>query len=197
MFSRAEVWRHETGRTHTSFPFSGKPDARVDPIFWRQSAIKCQTEYILRTKQKVLKELGLALNDIVQASVYLTHMEDLPAVDHVWRGFFPDDPPARSIIPCDDLAIGGSRIEVSSIALRPDGGMERRTIVSDAVPDPLFHEPHAVKTGPYLWLSTQIAAGESGLAPEARVNPGLPWHSSPIKLQTEYVRKNVDGGPST
>ena len=50
---------------------------------------------------------------------------------------------------------------------------------------------------PYLWLSTQIAAGESGLAPEARVNPGLPWHSSPIKLQTEYVLKNADGGPST
>ena len=24
------------------------------------------------------------------------------------------------------------------------------------------------------------------------MNPGLPWHSSPIKLQTEYVLKNVD-----
>ncbi len=180
------------GMIATDYESGIHPDARVDPIFWHQSAIKRQTEYILRTKQKVLKELGLALNDIVQASVYLTHMEDLPAVDHVWREFFPDDPPARSIIPCDDLAIGGSRIEVSSIALRPDGGMERRTIVSDAVPDPLFHEPHAVKTGPYLWLSTQIAAGESGLAPEARVNPGLPWHSSPIKLQTEYILKNVD-----
>ena len=180
------------GMIATDYATGIHPDARVDPVFWHQSAIKRQTEYILRTKRKVLNELGLDLENIVQTSVYLTHMEDLPAVDLVWREFFGDAPPARSVIPCDDLAIGGARIEVSSISLRPDGGLARQTIHSPDAPPPLFHEPHAVKTGPYLWLSTQIAAGESGLAPEVRVNPGLPWHSSPVKRQTEYILKNAD-----
>jgi len=167
-------------------------DARVDPIFWHQSAIKRQTEYIINTKKKILGELGMSLEDIVQVSVYLSHMEDLPAFDYVWESFFPDDPPARVIIPCDELAILGSRIEISSISLRPDGGLKRQTIMSDSAPKPLFHEPHGVKTGPYLWLSTQMAADEGGLAKEARVNPALPWYGSPIKSQTRYLLKNVD-----
>jgi len=180
------------GMIATDYKTGIHPDARVDPIFWHQSAIKQQTEYIINTKEKILGELGLSLKDIVQVSVYLSHMEDLPAFDYVWAVYFPDDPPARVIIPCDELAILGSRIEISSIALRPDCGLERQTINSDSVPKPVFHEPHAVKTGPYLWLSTQIAADENGLASEAQVNSGLPWYASPAKSQTLYLLKNVD-----
>lgn len=180
------------GMLATDYRTGIAPEARVDPTFWHQSAIKRQTEYILKVKEKVLGELGLSLKDIVQASVYLPHMEDLPAVDYVWRSFFPENPPARVVMPCDELAIVGSRIEISSIALRPGTGIERRTVTSDSVPKPLFHEPHGVKTGPYLWLSTQLAAEQNGVAPEASVNPKLPWYTSPIKLQTQYILKSVD-----
>lgn len=180
------------GMIATDYATGVHPDARVNPDLWHQSAIKRQTEYIVRTKEKVLGELGLSLKDIVQSSVYLKHMEDLPGFDYVWRSFFPEDPPARSIIPCDDLAIGGSRIEISSIALCPDSGLDRQTIAADDAPTPVLHEPHGVKTGPYLFFSTQIAADENGLAEEASVNPALPWYASPIKLQVEYMLKNVD-----
>ncbi|MEE9256517.1 MAG: RidA family protein [bacterium] len=180
------------GMIATDYETGIHPDARVDPTFWHQSAIKRQTEYILDTQKRVFTNLGLSLADVVQSTVYLSHMEDLPAFDFVWQSYFPENPPARVIFPCDELAIVGSRIEISSIALRPDGGLERRTIVSDSAPKPLFHEPHAVKTGPYLWLSTQMAADGDGLAREARVNPGLPWYGSPIKSQTRYLLKNVD-----
>lgn len=180
------------GMIATDYQTGIHPDARVDPTFWHQSAIKRQTEYILNTKKKVLGEMGLSLRDVVQVSVYLPHMEDLPAVDHVWREYFPENPPARSIIPCDELAIVGSRIEISSMALRPGAGLERRTIRAASVPASPFHEPHAVKTGPYLWFSTQLAADGEGLAAEARVNPDLPWYASPVKLQTRFILKNVD-----
>jgi enamine deaminase RidA (YjgF/YER057c/UK114 family) len=180
------------GMLATDYRTGIAPEARVDPTFWHQSAIKRQTEYILKVKEKVLGKLGLSLKDIVQTSVYLPHMEDLPAVDYVWRSFFPENPPARVVMPCDELAIVGTRIEISSIALRPGTGIERRTITSDSAPKPLFHEPHGVKTGPYLWLSTQLAAEQSGVAPEASVNPKLPWYTSPIKLQTQYILKSVD-----
>ena len=151
------------------------PDAPPSTRFSGTSPpFKRQTEYILRTKRKVLNELGLDLENIVQTSVYLTHMEDLPAVDLVWREFFGDAPPARSVIPCDDLAIGGARIEVSSISLRPDGGLARQTIHSPDAPPSPFHEPHAVKTGPYLWLSTQLAARRKRPRARGPREPGPP-----------------------
>jgi enamine deaminase RidA (YjgF/YER057c/UK114 family) len=180
------------GMIATDYETGIHPDARVDPTFWHHSAIKRQTEYIVNTKKKILGELGMSLKDIVQVSVYLSHMEDLPAFDYVWESFFPDDPPARVIVPCDELAIVGSRIEISSISLRPDAGLERRTIMSASAPKTVFHEPHAVKTGPYLWLSTLIAADENGLAPEARVKPELPWYGSPVQSQTRYLLKKAD-----
>ena len=52
--------------------------------------------------------------------------------------------------------------------------MPRRDIVADAIPPPLFHEPHAVKAGPYLFISGQMAADGNGVVPAAPPEPEAP-----------------------
>lgn len=180
------------GMVPTDFKTGLAPEARADPNFWIDSPIKLQTEHILETKRKLYEALDMSLSDVVQAAVYLTDMDDLPAFDWVWRNYFPEHPPARVVFPCDGLSILGARIEVSSIAVRDDGQMPRRNIVVDSIPPPLFHEPHAVKAGPYVFISGQMAADEGGLAASARVNPALPWYGSPVKREVENVLGNID-----
>lgn len=180
------------GMVPTDFTTGIAPQAISDPNFWIHSPIKRQAEFILETKAKLLDTLGLSLADVVQASVYLTHMEDLPGLEQVWYRYFPDNPPARVVMPCDGLGILGARIEVSGIALRPDSELARTSVMAPSLPAPLFHEPHAVKVGPYLFISGQMATDENGLVEEARAIPALPWYGSPIKREIECVLGNVD-----
>ena len=180
------------GMVPTDFATGLAPEARADPNFWIDSPIRMQTEHIIETKKKLYGTLGLSLGDVVHAAVYLTHMDDLPALDWVWQRYFPDNPPARVVFPCDAIAIRGARIEISTIALRAGGDMPRRDIVVDSIAPPLFHEPHAVQAGPYLFISGQLAADGNGLVPAARPNPKLPWYGSPVKREVEQVLTNIE-----
>ena len=178
------------GMVATDWETGLAPEARADTNFWIHSPIKRQTEFVLRKMKKCLGEMGLSEKDVVQSSVYLTDMNDLPGLDYVWRSFFPENPPARVIFPCDGLGVAETIVEISFIALRADDRFPRQTISASSVPEPLFHEPHAVKVGPYLFLSTQISADENG--PAAQPNPKLPYYSSQIKNEIEYVLKNTE-----
>jgi len=181
-----------SGMVPTDFKTGIAPEAKSDPNFWIHSPIKRQTEFILETKKTLYEALGMSMNDVVQASVYLTDMDDLPGMEWVWRQYFPDNPPARVVFPCDGLSVLGAKIEISTIAVRPDGQMRRQNITVDSIPAPLFHEPHAAKVGPYLFISGQMATDENGLIAAARINPKLPWYGSPVKREVEHVLRNAD-----
>ena len=181
------------GMVPTDFATGLAPEARADPNFWIHSPIRMQAEHVLETKKKLYAALGLSLADVVHAAVYLTHMDDLPALDWVWQRYFPENPPARVVFPCDGIAVRGARIEISTIALRAGGDMPRRDIVAHTIAPPLFHEPHAVQAGPYLFISGQMAADRNGVVPGARANPNLPWYDSPVKREVEHVLGNIDG----
>ena len=58
---------------------------------------------------------GSSLENILKVNVYVTSVDMFPAVNDVYRRFFPKDPPARIFINarCGD---GGFDIEVDCIA---------------------------------------------------------------------------------
>ena len=61
------------------------------------------------------------------------------------------------------------------------------------MPKPIGLEAQAIKAGPFLFLSGQMATDyKQGVAPEARVDPNFPFHSSSIKRQANYILKNVE-----
>jgi enamine deaminase RidA (YjgF/YER057c/UK114 family) len=175
----------------------GKPsglarEARVNPYFWYGSEIESQTEYVLQKLERIAETAGSSLKRSVKATVYISSPEDFAGMDRVWRRWFPENPPARVVIPYMGLGGMGSRVEIAMKLLANDSDLQIETVETSDAPEPLGHEPQAVKVGPFLFFSTQMAFDSSGaLAEETRRHPEFPWYGQPAKRQMRYMLENV------
>jgi enamine deaminase RidA (YjgF/YER057c/UK114 family) len=150
-------------------------EARVNPFFWYGSEIEAQVEYTLTVLARIAEAAGTSLERCVKADVYMGHPNDLEGIDRVWRRWFPARPPARMLIPHSRLAGRGCRVEIALVLLAGDSPLVIETIETSAAPEPLFHEPQAVRAGPLLFLSTLLSATER--------NAAFPWYGQPVRLQ--------------
>jgi 2-iminobutanoate/2-iminopropanoate deaminase len=57
------------------------------------------------------------LDNIVKTTIYLKNINDFAAVNEIYAGFFPHEPPARSTIEVSSLP-KGVPIEIEAIAVR-------------------------------------------------------------------------------
>lgn len=122
----------------------------------------------------------------------MTNAGDMAGMEEAWNEFFPTNPPARSVY-ITDLAPTEQLIEVEVIARDPNGPYEKETITGSGVPSYLGGEPHAVKVGPYVFLSGVLATDhQNGVAPAARVDPSFPNHASSAKRQAAYMLETID-----
>ncbi len=175
----------------------GKPsglarEARVNPYFWYGSEIEAQTDYVLEKQSKIAEAAGSSLERCVKATVYIASPDDFDGMDRAWRRWFGENPPARVVIPYMGLAGMGSRIEIAMKLLANDSELSIETVETSEAPEPLGHEPQAVKVGSFLFFSTQMAFDSSGaLAPETRRHPEFPWYGQPAKRQMHYMLDNV------
>lgn len=184
VFTRGATAHNESGPV---------PEVMPDrPFPYAFDQVKFQLRHELNRLQGLLEDAGCSLSDVVRAEIHMTDMTDLAAVDEVWPEYFPVDPPARIIVPVT-LPVLPMRIETELIAIDPDGPFRRETIHSKDAPVPLGPVPQAIKAGPYVFLSGQMASDyKNGLAPEAVADKNFPFQSSSTKLQAEYVLKNVE-----
>jgi len=175
----------------------GKPsglarEARVNPYFWYGSPIETQTDYVLQKLERIAESAGSSLKRCVKATVYIGHPSDYYGMDRVWRRWFPENPPARVVIPYMGLGGMGSRVEIAMKLLADDSPLTIETIETSAAPEPLGHEPQAVKAGEFLFFSTQMAFDSGGaLAAETKRHPEFPWYGQPAKQQMRYMLENV------
>jgi 2-iminobutanoate/2-iminopropanoate deaminase len=88
-------------------------DPETGEIF--KGDIKRQTELVLERMKLCVETAGSSLEDILKVNVYVTSVEMFPAVNEVYRRFFPNDPPARIFINVPAWN-GGFDIEVDCIA---------------------------------------------------------------------------------
>lgn len=179
------------GNTASDFTTGIHSEAHADPTFWFERDIVKQTEFILKTRRILLEEMGLSLADVVQATIYITELNDLPELETVWRRHFPGDGPSIAVVPVAELAVRGSVVEISVTALDPRKGQSKRAIRVGGASQTQFGAPSAVQAGPYLFFSAISASGPDGLVPEATANPHIPYYSSPIKLQARHIFRNV------
>ncbi len=63
----------------------------------------------------ILERHGSSLDRVVKCTVFLADMADWTAFNEVYKGFFRTDPPARSALGANGLALG-ARVEVECIA---------------------------------------------------------------------------------
>ena len=177
---------------HLGKPSGVAREARVNPYFWYGSEIEAQTDYTLQKLERIAESAGTSLQRCVKATVYISDPSDFAGMDRVWQRWFPENPPARVVIPYMGLGGMGSRIEIAMKLLADDSNLEIETVETSDAPEPLGHEPQAVKAGPFLFFSTQMAFDSSGaLAAETRRHPEFPWYKQPAKLQMHYMLENV------
>ena len=79
-----------------------------------------QTRVTLANLAGVLADAGLALDDVVKTTVFLTDMSTFEEMNAVYREAFPAPLPARSTIGVAALPALGLRVEIEAIARVPD-----------------------------------------------------------------------------
>ena len=72
-------------------------------------------ERIFDNLQAVLREAGLGFSDVVKTTVFLTRMEDFPAMNAVYAKRFGEHRPARSTVAVASLPKGAT-LEIDLIA---------------------------------------------------------------------------------
>jgi 2-iminobutanoate/2-iminopropanoate deaminase len=82
--------------------------------------VKAQTRRVIKNLKIVLGEIGLTLDNVTMARIYLTHFErDYAALNEIWPGFWKQGKlPARTTIGVTTLAVG-ALVEIDLVARRP------------------------------------------------------------------------------
>jgi reactive intermediate/imine deaminase len=83
--------------------------------------IEAETRQAMENIRTVLEYAGSSLKEVVKCTVFLGDMRNYAAMNAVYASFFPTDPPARSTLGANGLALGAA-IEIECIAL---AGSER------------------------------------------------------------------------
>jgi 2-iminobutanoate/2-iminopropanoate deaminase len=78
--------------------------------------VRAETEAVLRAIQNVLARLGLGLDRVVRVDVHVTDLDEIGAMDEVYRRFFPAASlPARTCVEVRKL-VAGCRVEMTCVA---------------------------------------------------------------------------------
>jgi 2-iminobutanoate/2-iminopropanoate deaminase len=78
-----------------------------------------QAELALSNLKSAVEAAGASLDDVAQVIVYLTRLEDKPAVDEIYARYFRPPYPSRACVVVAGLAVPGTRIEVLAYAALP------------------------------------------------------------------------------
>ncbi|VVE30771.1 RidA family protein [Pandoraea fibrosis] len=92
-----------------------RPDGTIDT-----GSIEAQAQLTFENLRRTLAAGGLTLHDVAQVLIYLTDVEDMRAVDAVYRTFFDAPYPNRSTVVAKALVVPGMRIEIVAYAASGD-----------------------------------------------------------------------------
>jgi 2-iminobutanoate/2-iminopropanoate deaminase len=89
----------------------------VDPKTGKlvEGDIKAQTEQGFKNLFSVLAAAGLTSDDVQKVNVFLTDMNDFPAMNEVYKRQFAEPYPARTTVGVASLPLG-ARVEIEMIA---------------------------------------------------------------------------------
>jgi 2-iminobutanoate/2-iminopropanoate deaminase len=79
--------------------------------------ITLQTTNTIAAIKKVVEKAGFQMSDIVNVTVYITDLNDVPAMNEVYKKLMPNPKAARATVQVAGL-IGGAKIEISAIAVK-------------------------------------------------------------------------------
>ena len=81
------------------------------------TTIEFQTERAIAAIQRVVEKAGFKMTDLVNVTVYVTDLNDVPKMNEVYKRLMPNPKPARATVKVGGL-IDDAKIEISAIAVR-------------------------------------------------------------------------------
>ena len=79
--------------------------------------IKEQTRQCLLNIKEILAEEGVAIEQVIKTSIYMTNLDEFADINEVYAEFFSESLPARATVGVSELA-KGAKIEIEAIAVR-------------------------------------------------------------------------------
>lgn len=102
----------------------------IDPTTGRVVAgdIKVQTVQCLKNIKAILTSIDVPTDDIVKLTIFVKDFKNMPAVDEVYKTFFPDSAiaravgyvPARTVVAVTDLPMGAD-VQIEAVVSHGDG----------------------------------------------------------------------------
>lgn len=77
-----------------------------------------QAEFIYESLEKILRQSGASLDDVVKTTVFLTDMNDFPKISAVRNKYFKNAEPVSTLVEVSNLVKEGCRVEIEVIALK-------------------------------------------------------------------------------
>jgi 2-iminobutanoate/2-iminopropanoate deaminase len=82
-----------------------------------EGGISEQTEQVMKNIGAILTEAGYTWKDVVKCTCLLEDMNDFAAMNAVYAGYFPENPPARAAFGVVKLPLG-VMVEIECIAVK-------------------------------------------------------------------------------
>lgn len=77
--------------------------------------VKAETRQACENLKAVLEAGGSSLAKVVKVTIYMADLGELQAMNEIFSGYFPSDPPARTTFQAAGL-VAGARVEIEAIA---------------------------------------------------------------------------------
>ena len=110
----------EVVRVHDMLYLSGQLGLVPGTTELVPGGITGQTRQVLDNIKAILERNGSSLDRVVKCTVFLADIDEWPAMNEVYRTYFPANPPARSAMAASGLAFDASvEIECMAVAGQP------------------------------------------------------------------------------
>ncbi len=68
-----------------------------------QRDIRAQARLVMENAKSILLAAGCSMLNVVKSTIYLKNIADFAAVNEIYGGYFPSDPPARATVEVSNL----------------------------------------------------------------------------------------------
>jgi 2-iminobutanoate/2-iminopropanoate deaminase len=79
--------------------------------------IKAQTQQVMKNIEALLKQADYTFENVMKTTIFITSMNDFPAVNEVYGQYFVSNPPARSTVEVRGLP-KGAQVEIEVLAMK-------------------------------------------------------------------------------
>ncbi len=197
-------WIFVAGQIASEYSERGMhPNHTRDPLspYLQPSEVQLQALYSLPNLEKVLTTGGTTFDTTVRIDQFMV-LEDtpdgepneIPEYVRTRNELIPESAgrPASTMVGCSHLLCKPCIVEVDFLALTAEAKWKKEIINSSRVPRLPWDDNHAVKAGPYVFCSGQLADdGSNGEAPSVPASAAS-WYGNEMERQTRFILDRLD-----